>query len=221
MLTIVWDQKTNRGETHSNFREPTTVVYPSGSFEGAVVPYPMGTSGLQGRALVDALFSFSYALGSDYSGEWSDDSTFVLTIVDATGSESSLPEVGLLNVTARPSAGITSFNYTSKTCFNLTDLLLNHYDDYQMLMYSPAGVNSSEHDCTLHYSNNTSPPLTGDLGVPTYPTLLTATLDDVDNGDSVFGSGVREMHLTPRAPAAFSRPLLTPPVRPICAKRTF
>ena len=46
------------------------------------------------RKRVDALFSFNIPLGSDYSGEWADDSTFAITITDTQYA------VPLLNQTA-------------------------------------------------------------------------------------------------------------------------
>ena len=194
VLTIVFDQRTNRGVTHSNYQQPSTLVYPANGagVKGGppeVVPYPLGSSSLSGKALVDALFEFSHPLGADYTGEWMDDSTFVVTIEDADGSQVFPPRVGELNVTARPSGGITNLNYTAKTCSNLTDLELRWPGDYVNLLTNPSVVNSSVHDCTLHYANTTSPMLTGDLGVPTFPILLSATLDDVDNGDDVYGVG--------------------------------
>ena len=45
----------------------------------------------------------------DYSGEWTDDSTFRVTVVDATGHDPlDPPRVGGLNVTARPSADMAA-----------------------------------------------------------------------------------------------------------------
>lgn len=110
-------------------------------------------------------------------------------MLDATGSDADPPQVGIVNVTAKPSGGITSFNLTAKTCFNLTNMRLHHQNDYASLLHDPALVNSSLHRCELHYANLTSPVLSGDLGVPSYPTLLSATVDDVDNGDEVYGTG--------------------------------
>ena len=67
--------------------------------------------------------------------------------------------------------------------------LLYHEQAYRDLLYDPDMVNSSRYECELHYANETSPLLTGDLGVPTFPTLLSATADDVDNADDVYGTG--------------------------------
>ena len=39
-----------------------------------------------GKAFVDTTITFSESLGADYSGIWRDDSTFVVTILDATGA---------------------------------------------------------------------------------------------------------------------------------------
>ncbi len=44
-----------------------------------------GGAGTQNKAAVDNLFTFSQSLGTDYTGQWSDAQTFVVTIVDASG----------------------------------------------------------------------------------------------------------------------------------------
>ena len=45
------------------------------------------TAGVAGpRMFVQSLFSFSGKLGSDYSGEWTDESVFVVTVTDRTAS---------------------------------------------------------------------------------------------------------------------------------------
>ena len=173
--------------THDNFGKRTATVVSSGQV--STVPYPLGVSGLSGAALVDALFAFSHSLGSDYEGEWLDDSTFVVTSVDAAGSDPTAFVVGAVNVTALPSGGITSFNRTAKTCDNVTHMQLYYPADYADLLFAPDRVNSSLHGCELHYANASSGALSGDLGVPTFPTLLSATVDDIDNGDDVYGSG--------------------------------
>ena len=187
VLTITFDQRTNRGRTHTNFGRAYATVYDMNG-ESETVPYPLGTDGLSGTLLVDALFIFSHPLGTSYTGQWLDDSTFEVTVVDSSGHDASNPpRVDVVNVTARPSGGVAAFNLTAKTCFNLTDMLLHHGEDYYNLMYRPDKVNSSSFDCELHYANSTSPRLMGDLGLPTYPTLLSAVVDDVDNGDEVYG----------------------------------
>ena len=84
-LTITFDTRTNRGATHDNFGRVAATVVSGG--QASAVPYPLGVSELAGTALVDALFAFSHALGASYSGEWHDDSTFVVTSVDAAGSD--------------------------------------------------------------------------------------------------------------------------------------
>ena len=58
-----------------------------------------------GRAFVDTTLSFSHSLGADYSGVWTDDSTFEITILDASGAGGG-PPVGkddgaVLSVAAR------------------------------------------------------------------------------------------------------------------------
>ena len=60
------------------------------------------------RARVDALFSFNIPLGEDYSGEWQDDSTFRITIVD---TRYDLPLINGTNISLR--VPIRSANGTS------------------------------------------------------------------------------------------------------------
>ena len=43
------------------------------------------------RAYVDALFGFSFPLGIDYMGEWEDDSTFLVTIVNTISAPMERP----------------------------------------------------------------------------------------------------------------------------------
>ena len=74
VLTIVFDQRTNRGVTHSNYQQPSTLVYPANGagVKGGppeVVPYPLGSSSLSGKALVDALFEFSATLDDVDNGD--------------------------------------------------------------------------------------------------------------------------------------------------------
>ena len=187
-LTITFDQRTNRGRTHTNFERKSASVVSGGEVQ--TVAYPIGVSELSGRSLVDALFAFSHGLGADYSGEWTDDSTFVVTVVDATGADAKEIVIGaFVNVTALPSGGISAYNHTAKTCANVTHMRLYYPEDYGDLLFAPNRVNSSLHGCELHYANTTSGSLVGDLGVPTFPTLLSAVVDDVDNGDEVYGVG--------------------------------
>ena len=210
VLTIFFDQKTNRGEVHSDFEQagvdmwlgqtdlfgiehPTFISYPFGT-----APSTFDHTTAAGRVgYVDSLFEFSQALGDDYSGEWLDDSTFRVLILDGASTELSPSDLayhrpnpslsGLgSNVTARASSGITSSNYTSKTC-NMT--LIDMYGAFRTLLHDPAKINSTTFHCTLHYANSTSPSLTGSLGVPTYPTLISFEVDDVDNGDAEYGVG--------------------------------
>ena len=83
-LTITFDQRTNRGRTHDNFGRPYATVFSEGV--ESQVAYPLGVDDVSGAALVDKLFSFSRPLGTDYSGDWLDDSTFVVTVIDSTGA---------------------------------------------------------------------------------------------------------------------------------------
>ena len=38
------------------------------------------------KAQIDRLFQFSHSLGADYSGHWPNSSTFIITVLDATGN---------------------------------------------------------------------------------------------------------------------------------------
>ena len=113
----------------------------------------------------------------------------MVTVVDATGADAKEIVIGaFVGVTSLPSGGVSSYNYTAKTCANPTHMRLYYPEDYGDLLFAPNRVNSSLHGCELHYANTTSGSLVGDLGVPTFPTLLSAVVDDVDNGD-VYGVG--------------------------------
>ena len=182
-LTITFDQRTNRGRTHTNFERKSASVVSGGEVQ--TVAYPIGVSELSGRSLVDALFAFSHGLGADYSGEWTDDSTFVVTVVDATGADAKEIVIGaFVNVTALPSGGVSAYNHTAKTCANVT-----HAPLLPGGLWRPALRAQSGQLCAAasSYANTTSGSLVGDLGVPTFPTLLSAVVDDVDNGDGVYG----------------------------------
>lgn len=68
-------------------------------------------SGTLNRTQVNAMFSFSAGLGQDYTGQWLDEDTFVITIVNATGSGLNVGST----ITASASPGITSFWGSSPT----------------------------------------------------------------------------------------------------------
>ena len=66
------------GDTAVSFGDTLTVTFDAPTDRGAG---PSGGS----RTFVDDLFRFEPAPASDYSGEWADDSTFVVTVLDAAG----------------------------------------------------------------------------------------------------------------------------------------
>ena len=77
MLTLRFDQRTNRGLSHGNWEERTVLLAPSIGAAPAPQAYPLGTH-ITGDAsaasrvdYVDSLFEFSNPLGTDYSGECS------------------------------------------------------------------------------------------------------------------------------------------------------
>ena len=52
---------------------------------------PAGAKTAGNRAYVDALFGFSFPLGIDYMGEWEDDSTFLVTIINTISAPMERP----------------------------------------------------------------------------------------------------------------------------------
>ena len=61
-----------------------------------------------GRDFVDALFAFSASLGGEYTGAWTGSSTFVVTLVDASGN-------GFGSLTPAAAPGADSFSRASRT----------------------------------------------------------------------------------------------------------
>ena len=55
-----------------------------------------------------------------------------------------LPSVGVLNVTARPSAGLGPFNLTAKTCANLTHMRLYHEEPFGPVVPFVRGIATPE-----------------------------------------------------------------------------
>jgi hypothetical protein len=67
---------------------------------------------------VDELFSFSHALGVEYSGEWADPSTFEIAVIRPRFNQSSLPQIGItsVNITAgSPLFGASGVSPVSRT----------------------------------------------------------------------------------------------------------
>jgi hypothetical protein len=60
---------------------------------------------------VDKLFSFTHALGNNYTGRWINPTTFKIIIEDATGNEN--PQIGLSNITVKQEANLTNAAGTS------------------------------------------------------------------------------------------------------------
>ena len=52
------------------------------------------------KSFVDALFSFSMPLGLEYMGEWTDDSTFAVTVISTTTAPMARADFDLLGVTS-------------------------------------------------------------------------------------------------------------------------
>jgi hypothetical protein len=83
-------------------------------FNNAPVQLPLGN-----KAAVDAVFAFSSPIGDDYSGVWLGsgryaNSVCTITVLQrATALNASGVAVGVLRVSVRPSAGLTSFDHTT------------------------------------------------------------------------------------------------------------
>eukprot|EP00966_Prymnesium_polylepis_P116810 2699388-Prymnesium_polylepis.1 len=114
-----------------------------------------------GRLYVDSLFSFNSQLGQDYSGAWSDDSTFLVTVIDSSWRSGPLFEAdgtvdeGQNNCTAGIRAGLTVRNLAS------TSLPVN----------------------------GSSPPMSGNAGVDKPPVLVSIFGSDPDFGDATMSFG--------------------------------
>ena len=63
------------------------------------------------KANIDALFSFSQGLGTNYTGTWSTATTLVITVVDATGATP--PAIGGLTLTLQGGSGLKNAADTS------------------------------------------------------------------------------------------------------------
>ena len=217
VLTIRFDQATNKGEPHADFEQAGVYLRQDGAAftrphtDADFHSYPLGAAARAydaatrtGRVgYVDRLFDFSQPLGYDYSGAWLDDSTFRVLVLRGPPVTAGLEAPGLLysNVTARHTAGVTSANFTSRAC-NLT--FIEDAGMLKTLLHEPATVNSTALDCALQYAGSTSPGLSGSLGVPTYPLLTRFEVDDIDNGDEVYGAGdvlVVQFHIDTNTPS--------------------
>ena len=112
------------------------------------------------RLFVDSLFAFNAQLGQAYSGQWADDSIFVITVEDP--SYRALPPIGADGRVAADNACTVAPRPT--------------------LVIRNAASSSDE-------LNETSPLLTGDAGVDEPPVLLSIVGEDPDLGDTTVAYG--------------------------------
>ncbi|MGH9909271.1 MAG: beta strand repeat-containing protein, partial [Nitrososphaerales archaeon] len=69
-----------------------------------------GGTGVQSKLAVNNLFNFTHSLGTDYSGQWIDPSTFRITINNAAGGN---PQINVTTVTVKESANLRNAAGTS------------------------------------------------------------------------------------------------------------
>ena len=111
------------------------------------------------RLYVDSLFAFNAQLGQDYSGAWSDDSTFIVTILDASWRQgppfrsNGTPEENNCTAYVRPGVVVRNLASTSPA------------------LAAP------------------SPPLMGDVGLDTSPSITSVIGEDPDSGDVTVSYG--------------------------------
>lgn len=155
-LRISFDRATNLGCT--NYQTE------------AACPYLVGAN--QPRGLVSELFNFSVAIGADYGGSWTDDSTFVLRIFDGTGSELNAK---LGTVMVNPIAGAISNQgcRPGVTDRNQQPGLCNAAFEYVgPIVARQPGL---------------TPSFVASFGVT--PAIVRVEVDDPDHGDTLYGPG--------------------------------
>ena len=153
----------------------------------ALVP-PRSPSG--DAAFVDGLFSFSHSLGADYSGSWTDASTFEITVLDLSGAGAPSMTAGC----APLNASDTEYEPPEENCIYRRLILLatGELEEPpwmpQVLVFfnASAGLRS-----TIGLSDSTHEPvaLGGSLGSRSPPAILSATVDDPDNDDPIYSVG--------------------------------
>ncbi|HJT10154.1 MAG TPA: NHL repeat-containing protein [Candidatus Nitrosotalea sp.] len=106
ITNFISDNPSNNSTTYANSNSFTI------RFSGST--NQPGGSGVQTKASVDSIFTFSQSLGTDYTGKWANPSTFIITINDATGGT---PQIGVTTATVKASANLkdSSGNSASST----------------------------------------------------------------------------------------------------------
>ncbi|MDE1830417.1 MAG: NHL repeat-containing protein, partial [Thaumarchaeota archaeon] len=131
-----------------------------------------GGTGLQNKAGVDAIFTFSQGLGTNYSGQWINPSTFVITIIDATGNGS--PQIGVTTASVNAGANLKSSDGTSIASTSISPPLSGSFGAFEINTFVapggtgsiilPSGITAS---VTLPPTTSTTVSVTGSLTAPT------------------------------------------------------
>jgi hypothetical protein len=145
------------------------------------------------RSYVDSIFTFSLSVGADYSGNWQDSSTFVVTVTDATGA-------------GQPALSGPCVDYCAHTtnayCHNISKLGAEPCDFYMRTNTThPArewpklALAFFSDTSGLRSSSGRNPPsggppaLHGSFGTLIQPIVLAAVVDDPDHADPAWSPG--------------------------------
>ena len=152
---------------------------------------PGGTSVLN-KTAVDNIFTFSQNLGTNYQGQWTDTRTFVITILDSTGSTP--PTIGGLTSTVKQSANLLNLAETSMPSISTSPPLSGTFGSKPgpfitgLVVNDPSGLNptySNGDTITARFSESTNQPIgTGVLNKGSVDSLFTFSqnLGDDYNG---------------------------------------
>jgi hypothetical protein len=86
---------------------------------------------------VDKLFSFTHALGNNYTGRWINPTTFKIIIEDVTGNEN--PQIGLSNITVKQEANLTNAAGTSLPSTSTSPPLSGSFGQFSVSMSTKLG----------------------------------------------------------------------------------
>ncbi|PCJ60255.1 MAG: hypothetical protein COA79_08775 [Planctomycetota bacterium] len=100
------------------------------------------------KVQLDALFSFSQPLGTNYTGVWSGDSTLIITLVDVSGGS---PTIGNLKLTVKASANLKNTAETSKISVAVSEVMSG---DWGRVPLSPSGLVAKAADRVNYLSWN-------------------------------------------------------------------
>lgn len=160
------------------------------------------------KLFVDDLFAFSHSLGADYSGAWTDASTFVIRIIDVAGAGAqtmsgpcepmnrtlaSLPEddcefhrLVLPEAPAPLPPGSTGYPPPPPSRPSYAPA----YVEWPPPVYAFFNASALLTSISRRGQTTSAPtPLTGSFGVSVPPTLLSWTAADLDNADPTYSAG--------------------------------